>query len=332
MPRLRRSDWRQPGFTRRRSGRGFSYLGLDGKRLTAAAALERAKQLAIPPAWTEVWICDDELGHLQAVGIDDAGRRQYLYHARWRSQRDAKKHQLARQLGQHLPSLRRTTRAAVRLSGLPEQRVLACAVRMLDLGLFRVGGERYAELNDSFGLATLRRDHVSVTSHAVQFSYPAKSGQEQTFALTDPSIIDVISQLLARDDPSPELLAWKDTDQDSWVDLRSEHVNTFLKTKTSSEVTAKDFRTWHGSVLMAMELHDAVEGGEALSKRRLTEAYRTVASELGNTVTVARNSYVDPEVVELAQQGRTIGHHRRQRHELVPTAASTALIRLLEES
>ncbi|MFL6288911.1 MAG: DNA topoisomerase IB [Actinomycetes bacterium] len=330
MPRLRRSDWREPGFIRRRHGRGHLVLDAMGKRIVDDEVLQRISELAIPPAWTDVWICADEHGHLQAVGIDDAGRRQYLYHERWRKQRDAEKHRVAQQLGRTLPRLRASCRRELKASGLSKERVMATAVRLLDLGLFRIGSERYAEENESFGLATLQRSHVFVTTKGVSFEYPAKSGQTSSFAITEPRVCSAVRDLLKRKDPSPELLGWWDAKLRVWCDLKSSHVNDYLRATVGEGTSAKDFRTWHGSVLMAMHLSDLARDGTTLTNRRLKDMYKSVAEELGNTATVARNSYVNPRVVDLANQGLVIKQVRRQAHELVPISASNALLDLLE--
>jgi DNA topoisomerase IB len=330
MARLRRSDWREPGITRRRRGSGFTYQDAKGAGVEPEAR-ERINALAIPPAWTDVWVCADAHGHLQAVGVDDAGRRQYLYHEKWRLQRDARKYVKAQLLGRELPALRRRTARRLKTSGLTRERVLAASVRMLDLGLFRVGGERYANENASFGLATLKREHVTPTRDGVQFEFPAKSGQTSRFVISQPAVCRVITELLRRNDSSTELLGWWDGDSHEWNDIRSEHINEYVKLLASDEITAKDFRTWHGTVLMSMHLSDLVRSGDAVTGRRLASLYRLVADELGNTGTVARNAYVDPRVVELAEQAVVIEPFRQQRHELIPARASTAVLRLLEE-
>jgi DNA topoisomerase IB len=228
-----------------------------------------------------------------------------------------------------MPALRRRTTRRLNAKGLTRDRVLAASVRMLDLGLFRVGGERYANENASFGLATLKRDHVRHTDDGVQFEFPAKSGQTSCFVITQPAVCNVITELLKRDDESTELLGWWDDSTELWNDVRSEHINEYVKLLTSEEITAKDFRTWHGTVLMAMHLSDLVRAGDQVSGRRLSALYRLVADELGNTQAVARNSYVDPRVVELAEQGSVIDSVRRQAHELIPLRASTEVLRLL---
>jgi DNA topoisomerase IB len=210
--------------------------------------------------------------------------------------------------------------------------VLAAAIRLLDLGLFRIGGERYASENESFGLATLTREHVTSTARGIEFEYPAKSGQVSAFTVSDPMVCSVVRQLLKRQDDSPELLAWWDASSRSWRDVRSEHVNEHLKELTSEQTSAKDFRTWHGTVLMAMHLSHAIRNGERLTARCLTSLYRQVAGELGNTAAVTRNSYVNPEVVAKAERGEIINPHRKTAKELVPLAVSNEVLALLRKA
>lgn len=329
MPRLRRSGPSAKGFTRRRAGRGVTLLDDHGTRITDEETLRRIRALVIPPAWTDVWICPYPNGHIQAVGTDDAGRRQYLYHPYWREVRSEVKFERARGLGGCLPTLRRRLRQELDGSRLSQERVMACAVRLLDLGAFRVGSEAYAKQNSSFGLATLRRDHVHLVSEGVAFEFPAKSGQLGQVVVTDPYVREIVARLLRRRDDSPDLLAWWDQSRREWVDVKSAHINEHLRTLTRQDLTAKDFRTWHGSVLMAMNLAVHAARGENLTKRRLADAYREVSDELGNTPAVVRSSYVDPRVVDLAERGRTIPRFRIHRHELVPTKASTSLHELL---
>ena len=330
MPRLRRSDPSAKGFTRRKTGRGFTLLDEHGARITDEETLHRIRALVIPPAWTDVWICPHPNGHIQAVGTDDAGRRQYLYHPYWQEVRSEVKFDRAARTRQLPPFPAQTTATgAATESRLSQERVMACAVRLLDLGAFRVGSEAYAKQNSSFGLATLRRDHVHLVSEGVAFEFPAKSGQLGQVVVTDPYVREIVARLLRRSDDSPDLLAWWDRSRREWVDVKSTHINEHLRTLTRQDLTAKDFRTWHGSVLMAMNLAVHAAQGENLTTRRLAEAYREVSNELGNTPAVVRSSYVDPRVVDLAERGRTIPRFRTHRHELVPTKASTSLHELL---
>ncbi|HTF41509.1 MAG TPA: DNA topoisomerase IB, partial [Propionibacteriaceae bacterium] len=209
MPRLRKVSPRDPGWTRRRAGKGFVYLDESGIRLTAEQR-QRCKLLVIPPAWEQVWICPVPNGHLQAVGTDDAGRRQYLYHEQWRVKRDQLKYDRVLELAARLPAARRSVETHLQLTGMPYQRALGTAFRLLDLGFFRIGGEAYAEANHSYGLATIQKEHVTIESGAVIFNYLAKAGQERYVALADELVLGAVRELLARRGGGPELLAYKD--------------------------------------------------------------------------------------------------------------------------
>jgi DNA topoisomerase IB len=228
MPRLRRADCAAPGLTRLRRGRGFSYRDERGHNVRDAAVLERIRSLAIPPAWRDVWICPDPSGHLQAVGIDDAGRRQYLYHPQWRARRNQQKFDQMLAFARGLPKSRELVAEQLRREGLAKERVLACAVRLLDRGFFRIGGEEYAEENASFGLATLERRHVSVADGGVLvFEYAGKSGKRREQAIVDPAVHQVAIGLVRRRGGGPEFLAYKNGRR--WVDVRSGEINAFIK-------------------------------------------------------------------------------------------------------
>ena len=306
MPRLRRVDCAGPGLRRRRRGRGFSYTWDDGTPVDEPETLNRIRGLVLPPAWTDVWICPYANGHIQATGTDVAGRRQYRYHDAWRAQRDAEKHDRVLGFAERLPPVREVVRERLAGSGYSRERVLAAAIALLDLGFFRVGGEQYAEDNGSFGLATIRRDHVTVTRTAVVFDYPAKSGKQREQSIVDDDVRAVVAGLKRRRDPSPELLAYKVGRQ--WRDVRSDDVNEHLRELFATAVTAKDFRTWHSTVLMAVALAVSREAAvtESRRKRAVARAYREVADYLGNTPAVARASYVDPRVVDLYDDGVTV--------------------------
>jgi DNA topoisomerase IB len=308
--RLRRSDPNEPGYTRRRSGRGFRYLD-DAGRAVDAAEVERIQALVIPPAWRDVWICPDRKGHIQAIGIDAAGRRQYRYHDQWRVQRDAAKFDHVIEVGAHLPKVRALVEEHLRARGYRRERVLATAVRLLDVGCFRIGGEEYASGEDAtFGLATLRREHVAVVRGAVRFCYPAKGGVERTLEVVDEPVRRVVRGLLSRDTDQPELLAYRAGD--GWSDVRSADINAYLREISGIDISAKDFRTWNGTVLAATLLATAEleRGGQRTGatarKRTVSRAMKDVAEYLGNTPTVARASYVDPRVVDLYLDGTTI--------------------------
>jgi len=253
-----------------------------------------------------VWICPAPNGHLQAVGIDDAGRRQYLYHEQWRLQRDRLKYDTVLQIAARLPSARRDVAKDLQLEGMPYERALGTAFRLLDLGFFRIGGEAYAESNNSYGLATIKKDHVSIDNGSVIFNYVAKSGQERYIALADDLVLQAVRELLARRGGGPELLAYKDRRQ--WHDVNSADINNYIKTHVGEEMSSKDFRTWHGTVIAAVVLAEANESAKTITarKRAVSSAMKEVAGYLGNTPAVARTSYVDPRVIDLFNDGVTI--------------------------
>jgi DNA topoisomerase IB len=304
---LRRSDPNGPGLRRRRCGRGFSYRD-DADAPIDTETLSRIHALAIPPAWQDVWICADAGGHIQAVGVDAAGRRQYLYHEGWRARRDAEKFAREISLSGRLPALRRQVTTDLTSDGpaLRQNRVLATAARLLDLGTFRIGNPEYADEHDTFGLTTLQRRHVQVHKDEVRFSYTAKYGLDRVEAVHDPDVSAVIRSLRRRragDDD--ELFGWIEGRR--WIPLRSEHVNTYLAETTGLDVTAKDFRTWHATVLMALALAAKAPAGTKTSRRRaLAAAYRDVAEQLGNTPAVVKASYVDPRLLDLYDEGVTL--------------------------
>jgi DNA topoisomerase I len=306
MPRLRRADCTDAGIRRIKHGRGFRYEDEAGDPLTDEAALERIRELAIPPAWREVWICPDPLGHIQATGIDDAGRKQYLYHDAWRAQQDRRKYEQMLELADQLPSLRRSVKRRLGARGFTRDRVLAGAVRMLDLGFFRIGSEQYAEQNESYGLATLRKSHVRSENGAVVFDYPAKSSQRRVQEIADPQLVNLVRALKRRRGGGHELLAYREGRR--WVDVRSDEVNAYLKDLAGHEYTAKDFRTWNATVLAAVLV--ALRGDDATSKtarRRIaSEVVKEVAGVLGNTPAVCRRAYIDPRVFDRFDSGATI--------------------------
>jgi DNA topoisomerase I len=307
VPRLRRVDCSGPGILRRGRGRGFEYLDEEGERVEDPETLERIRELVIPPAWREVWICPYPFGHIQAVGTDAAGRRQYLYHSRWRARRDQEKFDEMLRFARALPGLRRKAAKHLGQRGMSRERVLACSVRLLDRGFFRVGTEDYAVENATYGLATMEKRHVRLApGHLLVFDYVAKSGKERVQSIVDREVYAVVRKLKRRRG-GPELLAYKDGR--SWVDIRSDHINEYIKELTGEEFSAKDFRTWHGTVLAAVAL--AVSGGAAGSKtaraKAISRAIKEVAHYLGNTPAVCRGSYIDPRVFDRYRDGVTIG-------------------------
>ncbi len=306
-PRLRRADCTGPGIRRRRHGRGFRYLDKDGEPVEDREVLERIHELVIPPAWEEVWICPYPGGHIQATGTDAAGRKQYLYHPRWRARQDALKFDDMVLFARTLPKLREHVDAGLALGDLGKEHVLACAVRLLDRGFFRVGGEDYAVRNETYGLATMRKRHVRLRGDVLLFDYPSKQGKRRLQAVVDPEVADVIGRLKSRRGGSDDLLAYKQSRR--WHDLTSADINEYLKEVTGADVSAKDFRTWGATVLAAVALAVSGEAPPTKTgrKRAITRAVKEVAYYLGNTPAVARASYIDPRVFDGFRDGRTIG-------------------------
>jgi DNA topoisomerase I len=321
--RLRRADCGAPGIRRRRRGRGFSYEDACGEAIADEETLERIRQLAIPPAWKEVWICPDPFGHIQATGYDEAGRKQYLYHERWQQRQAERKFELVREFALALPKLRRAVTADLRRQGMPRERALACAVRLLDLGFFRVGGEVYAEENESFGLATVRREHVTIAKSEVVFDFPAKSGQRRVQSIRDAAARRALEAMYRRRSGPEDLLAYRAGGE--WVDVRSDEINEYIHERIGDEFTAKNFRTWHGTVLAAIALAgEQPPRSEAAAKRAISGAVEEVSEALGNTPAVCRASYIDPRVFDRFRDGVTVqpapsGNGRltaKQRHQI----------------
>ena len=308
MPRLRRADCSAPGIRRIRRGRGFSYVDEDGRRIDEPEILERIAALAIPPAWQDVWICPYPNGHLQATGTDAAGRKQYRYHDGWRTRRDAEKFDDMVQFAKALPRLRRrVARDLGDCATLDRDCVLACAVRLLERGFFRIGSEQYAEDNQSYGLATMRKQHVTVDEDGVMiFDFPAKSGQRRHQGIVDEKAAEIVTALKRRRGGSDNLLAYKSGRR--WRDVRSEDINEYVKDAIGGDHSAKDFRTWNATALAAVAL--AVSGESARTKtarkRAVKRAVEEVAVYLGNTPAVCRASYIDPRVFDAFDARLTI--------------------------
>ncbi|MGZ8580523.1 MAG: DNA topoisomerase IB [Actinomycetota bacterium] len=312
MPRLHRVDPSGPGLTRRRRGTGFSYEDARGLPVRDGAVLERIRGLAIPPAWTDVWICADPQGHLQAVGVDAAGRRQYLYHPIWRERQDVSKFRRVESFARALPDLRERIERDLGLDGAPKERVMAAAVRLLDRATFRIGSEEYADRHGSFGLATIRKSHVHVEGSTLTFDYVAKAGVRQVHRIDDPLLAPVVEQLKRRRSGGLELLAYRK--EQRWRDVRSTDINAYLKDLLGEEHSAKDFRTWHATVLAAIDIArvSGADGHSAAAKRSVADTVRRVADHLGNTPAVCRTSYIDPRVFDRFREGRTVGPALRQ--------------------
>jgi len=314
MARLRRSECSAAGIHRRRRGRGFSFEDAEGTTITDEETLQRIRDLAIPPAWRDVWVCRDPLGHIQATGVDEAGRKQYRYHQRWEDRRATRKYTAMREFAAALPQLRRVVRRDIAREGMRRERALATAVRLLDLGFFRIGGEEYAESNDSYGLATIRREHVHRDGEEIDFDFPAKSNQRRIQAIGDEEAIAALEAMRRRRGGPADLLAWKEGRR--WRDVRSDDINDYIQEAIGGEFSAKDFRTWSGTVLAAAALAgEETPASEAAAKRTVNRAVKTVAAALGNTPAVCRRSYIDPRVFDRYRDGETIDDGRRAASE-----------------
>jgi len=306
MPRIRRVDCSGPGIRRRRRGRSFGYTDLDGQVLSDPEVLARIRALAIPPAWRDVWICPIPTGHLQAVGTDAAGRRQYLYHEAWRTRREQAKFDHMLEFARALPGLRERAAEHLTQEGLTRERVLACATRLLDRGFFRMGSEGYAEQNQTYGLATILKRHVRLDGGLISFDYVAKSGRRRLESVLDPAVGEVVAQLKRRRGGGPELLAYRR--ERRWVDVRSEDINAYIQEQTGGDFTAKDFRTWSATVLAAVALASSFPQAPSRTARNraIVRAVKEVAHYLGNTPVVCRASYIDPRVFDRYRSGLTI--------------------------
>jgi DNA topoisomerase IB len=292
--------------SRRRCGKGFVYVDVDRRtKLTDPEVLARISALAIPPAWTDVWICPLANGHIQATGVDARGRRQYRYHDVWRQRRDAEKFDHMITFARMLPKIRAATAQDLARSGMPRERVLACAVRLLDLGFFRIGTEGYAEENQTYGLATMHQKHVRIVGDEVMFDYIAKSGKRRVQSVVDADVREIVAELKARRGGCPELLAYRDGGR--WRDVKSVDINVYLKDISGQDISAKDFRTWHATVLASVAL--AVSHwvpSESGRKRAIARGMKEVSHYLGNTPAVCRSSYVDTRLVDRYMDGDTI--------------------------
>ena len=298
---LRYVDDRRPGISRIRQGKGLRYRGPDGRRIRDGETLTRIRSLAVPPAWRDVWICPDPSGHLQATGRDVKGRKQYRYHPRWREVRDGNKYERMIAFGRALPHIRQRVEKDLSRPGLPQEKILATVVRLLELTLIRVGHEEYAKQNESFGLATMRDRHVRVNGSALRFQFRGKSGILHAVDLEDRRLARIVRQ--SRDLPGYELFQYVD-DAGERRAIDATDVNAYLKSIAGDEFTAKDFRTWAGTVLAARALREVMAfDSQAQAKRNVLRAVEAVAKRLGNTTAVCRKCYVHPEVVHAYLDG-----------------------------
>lgn len=308
MPRLRRSDSSSVGLQRVRAGRGFSYRDANGSVIRDENLRKRIERLAIPPAWTDVWISPHENGHILATGTDAVGRRQYIYHPTWREQKDRLKFDRALSLAESLPAARRRVTRDLHTEGPTERKALAAAFRMLDTGSLRVGSERYAEANGSRGLATLLCSHATVSGSAVSLRFPAKSGQEWVSTIVDADLAAIVRSFKRRG-PRARLLAYKDAGR--WHPLSSQQINVYVKECTGGAFSAKDFRTLHGTLAAAISLSmHGLEHSKPARARAVAQAMVDAAAVLSNTPAIARKSYVDPRLVDAYLSGEVINSRR----------------------
>lgn len=317
-----------PGIQRKRAGKGFSYVDLNGKPIRDRDKLQRLKGLGIPPAYTDVWICPNSNGHLQATGRDAKGRKQYRYHPRWREVRDETKYTRMLAFGEALPLIRERTQRDLGLSGLPREKVLATVVRLLETTLIRVGNEEYAKENRSFGLTTMRDRHVDISGSTIQFQFRGKSGKQHTVDLQDRRLAKVVKR--CQDVPGYELFQYLD-EKGQRQTIDSDDVNEYLREIAGQDFTAKDFRTWAGTVFATLALQEfEAFDSQAQAKKNVVRAIETVAERLGNTPSICRKCYVHPEVINAYLDGSLI-HTLKQRteqeiveslHELRPEEAA----------
>jgi len=316
-----------PGIRRIGAGKSFRYIDADGKRLTDEQTLARIRALAVPPAWTDVWICPSPNGHLQATGRDARGRKQYRYHAGWRKTRDEKKFERMIEFGEALPRLRRKVLNDMKLADLPREKVIAAVVRLLDRTLIRVGNDEYARDNNSYGLTTMRAKHVDVNGASIRFDFKGKSGKVHSIDVKDPRAARIVRR--CREIPGYELFRYLEGDGARRT-IDSEDVNEYLREAMGSDFTSKDFRTWGATVLCATALdHCGPCASQTEGKRNVNDAVKAVAAMLGNTAAVSRNSYIHPVIVEsylegtLSEQWRARASTSRREDRLRPEEAAT---------
>ncbi len=331
----------KPGITRTKHSKTWRFVLPDGSPLEALDEVQRIKSLAIPPAWVDVWICIQPNGHLQATGRDAKGRKQYRYHARWREVRDGTKYGRMVAFGQALPRIRERTEAHLALPGMPREKLLATVVRLLEETLIRVGNEEYAKANNSFGLTTMRDEHAEISGSKLEFSFRGKSGKDHKVKIHDRRLARIVKR--SQDLPGEDLFQYLDNNGDQQT-IGSADVNEYLKEISGEEFTAKDFRTWAGTVLatMALQAFEAFDS-QAQAKRNIIEAIESVSRKLGNTPSVCRKCYVHPAIIDCYSSGtmlETLQQRAEQElsdslHELKPEEAAVLGLlrqRLAEET
>ena len=305
------------GISRRRKGKGFVYVDVNGKVIRDADVLARLNSLVIPPAWKNVWICPSNRGHLQAVGWDARGRKQYRYHEKFRAVRDEAKYERMLEFVKALPRIRRRVNKDLKRRGMPREKVLAAVVRLLETTLIRVGNEEYAHENKSYGLTTIRNNHAKVRGATIHFHFRGKSGVEHAIDLDDPRLARIVRR--CQDLPGEELFAWVDHDGLTH-DLKSDDVNAYLHEIAGHEFTAKDFRTWAGTVLAARALQEFEQvDSQARRKRNVVRAVEAVAEKLGNTKAVCRKCYIHPQVIDSYLDGSLVDRLQQKAEEMLKT-------------
>jgi DNA topoisomerase IB len=324
MSRLRRSDCSGQGIRRRRRGKGFSYTDAEGRQVRDRESIDRIKALAIPPAWRDVWICPHPNGHIQATGLDDAGRRQYRYHDRWQARASTLKFDQMLEFARLLPGLRRAVNRDLRQEAMSPDRAAAGAVRLIDLTLIRIGSEQYADENGTFGAATLRRDHVTIRPPGgLAMRFTGKSGIEHEHLVEDAQLFELALALRRRRSGPADFFVYREGRR--WVDLTSTQINAYIQRHTSADHSAKDFRTWGATVLAAVALARlSVEACESSKARRnsLKGVIEEISDILGNTPSVCKSSYIDPRVLDRYRDGQVIDLSERQRNGSVTRKAA----------
>jgi DNA topoisomerase I len=326
---LFRSDPHGPGISRIRAGQGFQYRDTLGAEVADAETLGRIKALSIPPAWENVWISPDPLGHIQAVGTDSRGRIQYLYHRLWREQRDAQKFAHMLRFATALPGLRAAAISDLKRPDLSRDRVAAGAVRLIDMSLFRIGGEKYAELDHHYGATTLKKEHLKLTPDGMVFDYIAKAGKRRTILIKDPVVMRMVAALAEVDNGLDDLFCYEHRNE--WHPLRSRDVGNYIAARSGGHFTAKEFRTWNATVLMALALASASYSPTPRARQRtVTASVTEVARWLGDTPAVARSSYIDPRLIAVYESdGRLDSVPALPPRPPAPRQAEVAVARLL---
>lgn len=329
-----------PGIRRQRCGRGFAYVAPDGQRIRDRETLRRIKQLVIPPAWKEVWISLFERGHIQAVGRDDRGRKQYIYHPQWERLRDEEKFNRMVSFSKRLPKIRSRTDRDLRLRGLPKAKILATVVRLLDSTYVRIGNPEYVRQNDSFGLTTLRNRHVDISGSKIHFEFRGKSGKEQKIDITDRRLARIVRQCL--EIPGYTLFQYYD-EEDKRQPVDSDDVNAYLQEICGEAFTAKDFRTWGGTLLAMLALLAIGEcSSKTQAKKNVVQAVKQVAEQLGNQPSACRKYYIHPAIIEsymsrtlvdqVEKYRRRLQSDRRARNHAGLQREEQIMVHLLEKS